>query len=176
MATGKTVTVKNRIAVDNWTALEDLIQAPLAGGWFGEVERMQTLSRSAGWKFTGDETNLLFGDSDRIIREAATQESLVWQLPRLKNFAFTMYARSQQISSTVQIAVSADGASWKSTPYSTKVLEQSDSGWFKLSVESPAPLGDDVSLIRLTFTGERIAPVDLQLGHTTLNGLVEGAH
>jgi sialate O-acetylesterase len=167
---GQIVTHKRRIAIDNWTLLEDAAQPP-QDSWFGEIKRMQTVATTTGWEFTGDAQHTLFDDADRIRRKAATEESLIWKLSRLHSFAFTVYTSNVQFASAIRIGLSSDGATWSAGSYSVRIIEQSPSGWWKVMVEGAVPPDAKVNYIRFTITGDQVAPAELELGKVVLTGL-----
>ena len=107
-----------RIVIDNWEILEDTILPPMQSGWFGGIDRMLDVDRSEGWEYAAENPDAFFGDRERIrLEEGAEEGYLTWQLPRLKEFVFTVYARRTDITRVVDIAVSKDGATWHGLSY-----------------------------------------------------------
>jgi hypothetical protein len=169
MANGENVVIKNRIIVSNWKVVEDAVEATTANGWFGEMKHMLTVAETPGWEFVGSSDELLFGDADRIRQKSNTEESLTWELERLRSFEFTLFARNPEIAQAIQVAVSADGKAWAPVAFSTKAVGQAAGGQ-KISVSGTLPSATDAKLIQITFN-KYAQPMDLQLGHVVLRGL-----
>lgn len=182
-------TTRLPLVVDNWEVLEDAILPPSNSGWFGVIDRLKATKRSEDWEFVGDDKNLLFEDADRIRPAVPADQFLVWELPRLRSFTFTMYTPAPgedgsvdtvaaSVMSALSLAVSADGQAWERVSFSTEVTDTTESNhgpWLKLAVKGSLSDGTDAAFIRLSLSSSNHSATDrsaeLQLGHVTLMGL-----
>lgn len=163
-----------RVVIRNWETLEDPLFAPISSGWFGVVDRLRTTDRSEGWEFVGNDSDLLFGDADRIRRRERTEEFLTWTMRRVHDFAFTAYVPSSATNweTGLQLEVSADGISWVGVPHTVRIVDRAHSGWTKVAVQGIVPTGVEAVHVRLTFRAGEEAH-NIQLGHVVLRALIE---
>lgn len=163
-----------RVVFSNWVTLEDALLPPQIMAWFGAEDRTKTVERSDGWEHVGDSAHGFFGDADRLVPRRNSPEYLIWKLPSLREFRFTVYTQDELVTEdAVVLAVSCDGENWSDQSFVANVVERSPSGWAKLDLTATSvgrDLACDPAYVRFTHS-----PIDgegyLQLGHVFLRGL-----
>jgi hypothetical protein len=159
---GQSITQSRGFSVRNRGKLTDHFDPPMEGGWFGVLDRRKTALESEGWAYT-DAPESLFGDASRMVRKADTAEYLVWDTPILREFAITIYSRTQDVASSVDLAVTADGERWLSVPYDVEVSDSSPDGWYKLILSGHGP--EDIESMHFRLALHDYAPAEhLQTG------------
>lgn len=159
-----------RITVNNWSILDDDLMPPIESAWFGSIKQLKTAGESSGWQFIADRPEIFFGDTNRMIRKSGTQadQYLIWGNPKLAKGTVTVYARWEDVTPYIELAVSADQATWLVIPYRTNVLGTSTEGWRKLVLAFEVPAGVEANYVRLTLTASDSAADDIQLGAVSL--------
>jgi hypothetical protein len=170
-SSGNSTLHKFRIVIDNWDILEDTILPPTQSGWFGGFDRLLAVDRSEGWEYTDESPDAFFGDRQRIrLKKGAGEGYLTWQLSRLKEFAFTVYARGADAARLVDIAVSDDGTVWHSLPYTVDSEGRSAEGWLNLTLKGEVhSAGTDY--VRLTVKEGGLPDDTVELGYVYLKAL-----
>jgi hypothetical protein len=138
-----------------------------ASGWF--LSTVDETQLSAGWKYVNEPGNALFGDPHRIVRTNPTTESCTWSTPRLAKAVFSIYARTEQLQSYIEVEASPDGENWQKIDYALQTLRQAD-GWYELEL-SIRPQAGLYQHLRLIASEGGIAAEDLQIGHAVIEGL-----
>lgn len=164
---GQSITTSYTFAVRNRGKLTDRLEPPMESAWFGVYDRSKTALESEGWQYATSPADL-FADGSRKVRVADTVEYLVWDTPFLREFALTVYARSEDVANSVSLAVSIDRVNWLSVPYSVEVVENSPEGWKKLKLFGGGPHNIETMQFRLTFRD--YSPAEgLQLGEAVFD-------
>ncbi len=163
---GRRFTESVTFDVDNrWQEVDDL-KPPIDSGWFS-FDFNKTLERSNGWAYRTDQFQAFYEDRDRLVLEAETKGGyLVWEAPLLDAFEVTLYAREARVD--VTLAVSSDGATWRTLVPTITQEGPNDAGWYRLVY-----CGDVTSrgnLFRLTLP-QSASPEELQIGKVALRGL-----
>ena len=101
----------------NYWTLRDPFEPPRDTGWFGILDSSKTVEQSEGWQYTTERPEEFWGDADRKTRARNTTEFLIWETPNLREYSIVVYAERPDISDIVDVAISLDGSSWVSIPY-----------------------------------------------------------
>lgn len=161
---------RSRLVIDNWIFLEDEMLAPQDLGFFGVRKRLKTEAESLGWVFVEDDPERWFGDPNRIHPSGTGEEYLIWHLPNLQGFAFTLYAPDPDvIGRFLEIAVSRDQRHWTLVPYTVDPVEKSADGLWKLEVCGGVPsAGVPWDYVCLTLRETGLTPQAVQLGYARI--------
>ncbi len=170
------------VTVANWMTLEDPILPPSNSGWLGVVDRLKATERSEGWEFVGNAEDALFGDTDRIRPQGSGGKFLVWEMPRLRSFAFTLYAKTpgtspsdvtldtsgrvdELVNQSLRVDVSGDGIDWEPVLYTVHTQEKahapSGEAWIHVSVNGSLPVNSNATFIRVMLAGTEDARAHL---------------
>ncbi|MGI6083067.1 MAG: DUF4838 domain-containing protein [Limnochordia bacterium] len=158
----------------NYWTLHDPFEPPIELGWFGTMDRSKTSEQSDGWQYSTERSEAFWGDADRKTRAENTTEFLVWETPGLREYCISLYAKRPDISGLVDVAVSLDGSSWDSLPYTITDTGRSSEGWHRLVIggEISIPIDRRRWRLRLQIRESREYE-EIHLGEAEFRGLDE---
>jgi hypothetical protein len=158
----------------NYWILHDPFEPPKETGWFGTLDRSRTSEQSDGWQYSLERSEEFWGDSDRKVRIGNTTEHLIWETPSLRDYSITLYAKRPDISETIDVAVSFDGGTWESLPYTVTDMGRSSHGWHRLVIEGTISTwtGESPRLLRVQLRKSE-AYEEIHLGEAEFRGLNE---
>ncbi len=157
--------------VENYWHVSDALQPPIESGWFGAVDRSKTSDESQGWTYATDLPEDVFGDADRKVRTADTQEYLTWEASDLVQAVVTLYAKEPNVRDVVRFHISPDGSRWHELHYELRTDAPAESGWYRLILSAEPPVETPISYFRVTLQAGKNGSV--QLGQVELKGLMD---
>lgn len=163
------------IMIDNWDVLDDPLESPTDGGWFGVVERDLTTERSPGWVYATDNSAEFAGDADRLRRaQPDVKAYLVWNQPGLYSFTAAAFAQEPgMVQRLVSVSVSADGQNWVPIEFTASFPPEDGprnaaTQWRKVLLTGTVPPDIAANYLRLELNALNGTESDLQLGHVSL--------
>lgn len=158
-----------RIVIDNWQLLEEPFAAPSV--FFGRsVESLLTSERTDGWAHITGSPASFFGDAERLAADAAGEQYLIWQLPRLRFFELEVYAQDAAAADALSFAAAARGTDWQELTHEVSIEERSADGWLRLRIHGTVPEEWEAGSFRLTLQAAERDGSALQLGRLVLTG------
>jgi len=154
--------------VDNYWEMEDDLDAPSESSWFGVIDHSRTSDKSDGWSYAIGDQDTFYDDDSRIIRTQLTPEYLTWEVPLVKEFIVTAYAKSK-VPSGVFLWVSTDGEQWQQVSYQVQASEANEHGWYRLELIGSTPIAKETNWFRLSIDGDA-DPAGLQIGQVYFLG------
>lgn len=147
----------------NFEYLIDPFEGPKEVAWLGTVYKPVSIDQSAGWQYHTDRPEDFFRDATRKARVGDTTEFIVWATPRLYDFTFDLYTRSQDLGEGIRVEGSPDQQSWRTLGYEVVHVDTSAAGWHKVQVRGTVDAAAEIAFVRLTVE-ESVAASELQLG------------
>jgi hypothetical protein len=164
----ETMTKTMNFRVRNWWTLDDDMLPPLSSGWFGSIDRSQTIEESAGWGYRDDYPENFAGDVDRKALDAEYDTGwLIWHTPGITEYRVTLFSQDAQLSN-VKLVVSADKVNWVELPYELYREESPRDGWYHYELNGNRELDMAIQYFRITVTDNKRAPI--QIGAFTSTG------
>jgi len=162
---------QTRIVFRNFNKIEDMILPPVTS-WFGTNDRILAVDRSSGWQFATETPALYFGDADRIKPSSLDNEYLTWEMADVSRYEFTVYVKSADVETFVDVLVSADGVTWTKSPYTVRIQDEAN-GWIKALIRGEVPAAMSIKLVRLVAQPARASGNAIEIGHAVLYAPVQ---
>jgi hypothetical protein len=154
--------------VRNWWNLQDDMLVPVSSGWFGVIDRSQTLAESAGWDYRSDKPGSFAQDTDRKVLDTAYDTGwLLWSTPGITEYTVTLFSQDPQLSN-VKLAVSKDQSSWIELPYDISRADDARDGWYQYELIGNREVDMAIMYFRIEVTDNKTAPV--QIGRLICRG------
>ena len=155
---------------NTWTMVQNMAP-PLSGGWFGEVDFLQTADRSDGWGYATGESSSFFGDAQRLVRTSDASQYLIWETPNVTKMQLTAYVGpGVALEDGVTLAVSREGEVWHELPYVAQYESRDSTPWRRAVVTVTfAEAADMWNWFRLVFS-DSLSKEDVQIGEVVFEG------
>ena len=167
---GRTSSASWTVRIANQWEIRDALLPPQNWGSFGFIDQLKTSETSAGWKHVSDRPSDFFGDADRLARQAATAEYLVWKAPNLQVAEVTLYSRSSRIEDQIAFLVSSDGRVYEPLLFDSVRSEPSPAGWHQYVLRADVPETAEVQFFKFQIKAGDLGPDDIQIGEVLLRG------
>ena len=156
---------------NTWSRVQNMAP-PLAGGWFGDIDFLQTVDRSGGWGYATEESGSFFGDAQRLVRTSDSSEYLIWETPNITKLQLTAYVRPGVfLEDGVKLAVSQAGETWHELPYVAQYESQDSTPWRRavVTVAFDEAAGEVWNWFRLIYS-DSLSKEDVQIGEVVFEG------
>lgn len=155
--------------VNHWT-INDEMQPPVKSAWFGDLISFATSNDAAGWEYVQGDHAQFFGDDNRRVRTSTQAEALIWQTPRLQEYAVTLYLRQPRVEHGIAVAVLADDATWSALPFAVHCNGQaSPDGWYAVEITGTVQENEHVKAFSLAVA-DTLPVEQVQVGRVKLTG------
>jgi hypothetical protein len=153
---------------NRWTLVQDMMP-PMTKGWFGEIDYLQTASRSDGWTYATDDAEHFFGDEERLVKSTDTTEYLIWETPQLLQVTLTLYIRPRvELSEAIELAVSSTGEEWQMPAYRAEI-DDGEHGWQRARITLSLHDQPNLNWFRLRLS-DAAGKETIQIGQVDLSG------
>lgn len=154
-----------------WVLHQNMMPPVVSGGWFGDVDYLQTLERSDGWGYDTENKDLFFGDPHRLKRMTDGEEFLIWETPRFKSLEMTLYTDSDiPVQNGLTVSVSSTGSDWITLPYKVEAQgKERVDGWSKVTIVAVAEKDLIPQYVRITLQ-RSLEKDSIQIGDIVLTG------
>jgi hypothetical protein len=162
-----------QVQVRNWWEKVDNLLPPVLSTWFGDLDRSQTSSKSAGWTYATDNPEAYADDADRMVWNGLNGEYLEWVADsgQINNVTVDLYTTLESIESVVALATTADGATWQTLPYTVEEVAIAAQGWRKFVVRGEVAKGAGAGWVRLSLSQTGTSePRSVQIGKINIVG------
>jgi hypothetical protein len=159
------------VIVPGWRVVDDF-RPPQVHGWFGEAAFQVCEEQSQGWQYSTTDAEHFFSDANRLYRNAASEEYLIYDAPGLFDFALTFYApvsRKEQVAAQIQVCMITDQTHPQAIP-TELAWTMPSTGEYAMGVITPKERvfrGDGKLKVTVAAGGDPVFP---QLGRLEISG------